>query len=967
MGDNPIMQIASPLSSNDNSAFDSGSQRIYIPRPDSDWRTSTTVAIWDPDNINTTGGTAGGGGKNKNTSTIPQNNKKAALLAFGRTYGDPENGILLQQASHDARIKDPQNAEEISMNVSSARVYGNLLLQASIEKRPIVTIDAPNSLYYGNDYNMSATVARGAAPFDFEWDITCPGSNDPGTFLDPVTKLPSNTQEDVNESNIIFRPNNNTLDNCILRVKVTDFCGRKNFATKILGITGYQPSLGTYNVTHSGVVFPDGKDPLITVDPLNSLYTQISGKSFNVTLVALQENKETLDVNKNGNVILELIETAGVTEHDPESCAKASVVFQGDVTSKIDTGDNGGHFSNGATVSAIGISYSKAIQEIGFRVSYYELPLEDANDEYSFGIPDSIDKAELDNRFASCASSCSASPQTDWDCYACIAKSSYLGGHGTAVCARDNFSVRPASFDLDLTGAAPFIGGQTYPLQLNAVTFAGSIDTWYTESLDDVGLLFAPTQEANLSSVLSIPTGCSLTSGTSPLWSGGTIEFIAGEGKLQGGSPILFNYDNVGDINITAVENKWVAYTDMDKAFGNILYSDCIEGSSSNIPLNGKIGCMIEGIYGVTFIPLGFINTLRLNDSNTDTNFTYIANSEGTDPEYGADMTLTYTAVLNDNTTTATNYTAGCYANDITTTISLTNNTVLGWEDTQGRIWMYDSNTTTDPKLIDSQNAAPPEFTFTYPETHFSAGTTTRQVLFNLDREQDTPDNPTSILYSDFGLTVADTVDTSVTGSDFNRTAGNSNESDVTFYYARTRPAKFFYEDITTSSVATPVAIDIYCDLPTATCSSRGIDTVLGAIHVSDWYLSTGHRASLGDGDVTLQIGTIIEGAGSPQINLSNTSNIQIESGGINSNVSISLNGSAVPLTVLMDFVEDGDILAPPSVNKWLIYNKDDPTLTPSPFYKVRFIGGSEWTGEGETGYIIDTDASYKKIKRLDW
>jgi len=80
---------------------------IYIPRVDSAWRDTTTVAVWDPDNVNL--GLNGG------------NPNKAALIAFGRAYGDATKGVVVQQASHTDRTGTE------SQNVSAARFYGNLL------------------------------------------------------------------------------------------------------------------------------------------------------------------------------------------------------------------------------------------------------------------------------------------------------------------------------------------------------------------------------------------------------------------------------------------------------------------------------------------------------------------------------------------------------------------------------------------------------------------------------------------------------------------------------------------------------------------------------------------------------------------------------------------------------------------------------------------------------------------------
>jgi len=41
--------------------------------------------------------------------------------------------------------------------------------------------------------------------------------------------------------------------------------------------------------------------------------------------------------------------------------------------------------------------------------------------------------------------------------------------------------------------------------------------------------------------------------------------------------------------------------------------------------------------------------------------------------------------------------------------------------------------------------------------------------------------------------------------------------------------------------------------------------------------------------------------------------------------------------------------------------------ITDDSGYGVRFTGTADWAGKGPTGYIINSDASSKKNKRLGW
>jgi len=50
----------------------------------------------------------------------------------------------------------------------------------------------------------------------------------------------------------------------------------------------------------------------------------------------------------------------------------------------------------------------------------------------------------------------------------------------------------------------------------------------------------------------------------------------------------------------------------------------------------------------------------------------------------------------------------------------------------------------------------------------------------------------------------------------------------------------------------------------------------------------------------------------------------------------------------------------------WLIYNPD-ANAEPAPFYRVRFVGQSGWTGHGRTGNVVESNASKRKLRRLEW
>ncbi len=894
-GSNPIMQIASKVSdTTPKAAQEDGSQRIYIPRLDSTWRSTTTVAVWDPDNVNL--GLNGG------------NPNKAALIAFGRAYGDSTKGVVVQQASHTDRTGTE------SQNVSAARFYGNLLLLSSIEKRPDITIGSSAELHYGTTYDMNATAIGGTPPYTFSWSMQCSGTNNPGIFT-PAT------QTDVNISQVTFVPNNVSFGGCILRVNVTDSCNRKNLATKIVGLSGYNPPLGFANITHAGENFSSsgGLDLLNTKDYVNSLYTQVSGQPFDITYVSLDADKET-PVAQKGNIILELINPDGVTELDPSSCKNATPYT--DLTSQLslDSTTNSHLNGNSAFKYINNISYPTALKSAAFRASFYDIV--SASGTYNgYGIPSDKTATDMQNGFPSCTSSCATI--NNWGCYKCIAMT-----YGNSYCSRDNFSIRPAAYTLDLNGTLPYVGGRAYQLDINATDVNDSADIGYT-ALIDKGTI--PTD-------LNIPTGCSLATST-------TYPFSNDLNITNGiATPLTYSYQNVGDVNITIQDTNWTAVDQGKDYNASVSYDDCIADSFSNtVDANGKVGCNVGVIKNIVFTPLTFRNSLTIENNLPTESFTYIANQNDS---YGAKLKFAYTAILDDTTPAtnddnpiATNYIAQCFAKDINSTVSLINDKSLTWSSTQNRIWMYDSNTssykdTNTTSFLSSSNLFLPG----------TPGKAEPSILFNFDRNISISENPFNISSNDFNLSIVEyNVANPVSANDFNRTS----ESNATFVYGRVHAAKQRYEDPATGPVThnTNIYYEIFCfgsDCNTSVLPSLN--------HIDDirWYQNSAHTTS-NDGNVSSvnEKGTLNKIASSGLNNSTNKTTVQLKYDG----------------TLGYPYVSTMEINA----SSWLIHNRDDANATTNPFQVEFNKAATDWVGKHETNATTNTTGAVKTNRRTMW
>ncbi|MDO7171062.1 LamG-like jellyroll fold domain-containing protein [Mariniflexile sp. AS56] len=188
----PLMQFIGTM----DGALQNGSEQIYLPKIEG-WRDSTVLAITDNDHPDVVNGTYPTG--------------PATALAYGRAFGNNSYGMVMYEGSHS--IAGGSEAE----NVAAARVYGNFLFQAGIERRPDIKIDRVETVTLTDEtLALNAQVSGIAPPFTLQWLDSCGGS-----FDDPSSASPN------------YSPNASIvgLEKCLLRLIVTDNCGRQNFSS----------------------------------------------------------------------------------------------------------------------------------------------------------------------------------------------------------------------------------------------------------------------------------------------------------------------------------------------------------------------------------------------------------------------------------------------------------------------------------------------------------------------------------------------------------------------------------------------------------------------------------------------------------------------------------------------------------------------------------------------------------------
>jgi uncharacterized repeat protein (TIGR01451 family)/gliding motility-associated-like protein len=189
-------------------AHDGGAEQIYLPYPTGGWRASTKVAAWDPNQKNIFG----------NSPNKPQDEispGKAALIAYGRAFGDTNRGMVMYEAGHELKNGSTQE------NVAAKRAFFNFSFESREEKKPLITVSGavpnPIILQEGESFSFDITAAAaGGGSVTYQWSTTCgAGSFNNATIRNPIFTASGITGQ----------------QDCMITVKVTDGCGRISFKT----------------------------------------------------------------------------------------------------------------------------------------------------------------------------------------------------------------------------------------------------------------------------------------------------------------------------------------------------------------------------------------------------------------------------------------------------------------------------------------------------------------------------------------------------------------------------------------------------------------------------------------------------------------------------------------------------------------------------------------------------------------
>jgi len=499
-----------------------------------------------------------------------------------------------------------------------------------------------------------------------------------------------------------------------------------------------------------------------------------------------------------------------------------------------------------------------------------------------------------------------------------------------------------------------------------------------------------------------------------------TLRLYNGEVLSNGEKQLDLNSTQVGEYDLTITDKLWTR-VDWDNTLMthhdvvHFLGGDDCDFSNSSVSkesiYNVKSGCIITSDGHTnsdtgaqyTDIPLRVhpykfdLNSSSYSNPidpmvgpNTTRNQTFVyidtpPTMDQNDTNMSYNMSGTFVAAGEDNGTLS-NFVSGCYAVDVNMSLNFIYNhgdipskipflsySLKDYNNTNSAIIYRPDQTTTSNhfEVVDHDSTTAP-LIITQNKNFFvkdMKGSIKMNLGYNFRRTYDQPLNPRYIEFKDFNITH---ITTPMSPTNIYADLTNDHkifgdkilDHNVSFLYGRAKPTKFFYEDITVATVTTPVSIVAYCDMNFSACQDRGIQALFAQTNEANWWLSLDHNSIDSDGDVVLLRGSITEGPGSPTVTPASPNTLSINSS-IDNNVVVASNGSTLPITVEIDF-DTTDATVGQLTNRWLIYNEYDNSV-PSPFYKVEFIGVSGWAGHGDTGNVVESNASSKKNRRLGW
>lgn len=500
----------------------------------------------------------------------------------------------------------------------------------------------------------------------------------------------------------------------------------------------------------------------------------------------------------------------------------------------------------------------------------------------------------------------------------------------------DAFTVRPDRFKIELPVAEEselLRSAQEYNLTVTALDAAGNRSADYNQTKGSLTLeqkLILRNGSYDDSKLLR-----------------GELEFSADDFNISEGITLAegrndvmgVKFSDVGKVEVKLLDKRWASVDNDDTP------QECTGGIFSNgkADLTVPEGTYLCGDINLTFIPDHFAITGATLHNHRDGGYTYLSYQD--DLRMSTHIGLTIEAKNRDDNIT-TNFKRGSlyYENPLSVRLKAPLITAEG------------HSVGLTPVIRDIDTPMMLEFggVDANGTVHiaWNDSNSSQRLMFNYNKDIQNPVNPFDINGTQVDIN-ASSLYTSTSGKQATVTGTGQAGGTASYYYAKAKSSKYLYDDVTESSIVTPISIVVYQNPGS---SSYALDySLFRPSNDYEWYISTTHDSSQNDGDITLEA----KSGGSVSPADPNTLGI---SGGLSDNATASKTAAGTA-------AQDVKITFGPDTSPWLLFDREKNTLASGEFtfYHVRFIGSGNWAGYGQTGHVVDSNASKTKNRRIGW
>jgi len=692
--------------------------------------------------------------------------------------------------------------------------------------------------------------------------------------------------------------------------------------------SSYEPEPGMFNVVQAGET--KSTDPYYYFN----IPTQVVNRVGNFLLESMDPDdlNKSKAVTQETNVSISMVNMAGfhytnATCTDPDT----SIAIGAPVTAHFNTNDNNITINKNAMRTAA--MFSKASQNAAFRLIYKD----EDNDT-------------------------------------------------KATCSRDNFSIRPESFQVDIfdknqtgsntqfitnnIGSAPSLNlatGYDYVLKINATDhFNHFITNSYTTALTDMSLTWKTPNN-----------NCNDTNNTLS-----QIDFNSGIANVK------LTHNQVGEYTLNINDSTWTS-VDSNPAimshhkgvnFRPVTTLDC-DNSSTNKDIvqdeNSTLynGCQIDSnhtnneyssVYNdidITYHPykLDLSNLKASHGVDLNTNFPKTGKSAWiymSDIAQENNMSLNFigkVAASGYNNIVNSNFVDGCYAQPLT--ISLNSSAVNTQADYKYHFSSSTKNGTTIYNSWDTNNSSQEMLNLTtknFPKEN--NGTMSMKLHYNYDHNSTKAINPQKINLFDLNVSCTNHNNCKMRANFISNFENNQTvdiNAPLVHYYGRTHaPRQKFTTPIGTKATPAKAFIyyEIYCN--GATCDKTLLPDGPTSKTSDDprWFINTQHTVSLGSAlNVSQRNASAVTTKTNPSGNAPDFAEIYYDSSNI--------NFAGYPYKTTMEN----------NASSWLIYNQYNPTAKTNEF-QVEFLNGAaNWSGAHETNTTTVNGGTSITNRRLMW